>query len=281
MITSSFKLVFKVAVLHTYFEQSICNCLQFSAGADTLTLIKRFGFKLKNNVNGFELYVNSDSPLNELFKYISNTTDQTLFDFDIVTNNKNFTGFTDLPFNWVGQLLYNSQASTSTADAGIVQLSETLSKNQSSPLLGNLKLNFNDILKFSAETNPVQFNICFKARATQWRYFIINKSLVQLSSPAISGKTGIDFTGPENITLETGQQAMLFSSDNTLIPLSERPMHRFDLVNKPSGSTGSSFAKASAPKVIFKGLPNPDPSRFGLIEIDKVNQVSSPMYVYV
>ena len=281
MINSSFQLVFKVEVSHTYFEKSICNCLQFSAGSDTAQLIKRFGFKLKNNTNGFDLYVNSSSALSSLLNYICKATSQTSFDFDITTNNKNFTSFTDLPVNWVGQLIYDSQASSNTNDAGVIQLAETLSKNQSTPLLGNLKLYFNDILKFSSDTGPAHFNISFKARATQWQYFIINKSQVQLTSPAISGKTDISFTGPENIALETGQQALLFSSDSTLIPLSERPKHRFDLVNKPAEAGRGAFGKAPAPKIIFKGLPNPDPARFGIVEIDKINQVSSPMYVYV
>jgi hypothetical protein len=98
-----------------------------------------------------------------------------------------------------------------------------------------------------------------------------------LGNPNIAGKTNISFGGPENVTIDNGQQAMLFTSDN-LIPLSEVPVHRFNLVNN---SDNSANQKVSPGKLIFKGLPNPDPVRIGIDMAGKDTRVVSPMYVYV
>ena len=279
MISSNFQLVFKLEVFHTYFDKNSCRCLEFNPGDATGTLITRFGFKMKANTNGFEFYSNSSQALDSLLTYIERATGQTYFDFDIVTNDPQFNNFTELPVNWAGQLLYDSRKVSD--NNGTVLLMGTLSDTRSIQVLGNLKLYFKDIMAFLAEYGYVQFNISYKARSTQWQYYIINTSAVPLNNSGIAGKTGINFSGPETVNIATGQQALFFSSGNTFIPLSERPVQKFDLVNKPVNTGNGMLNKSPGPKIIFKGLPNPDPKWNGNVVIDTVNRVSSPMYVYV
>lgn len=278
---SSFKIAFNVAVAHTYFDKGICNCLQFVPGAGTQKLLKRFGFIVRNKINGFDLYSNSASEPSALLNHVNKVTGQNSFVFKIRTNNSSFNYFTDLPLNWGGQLVYNSQSTVNVSASNIVQLKETTSEDIDTTCIGTLTVNFDDLLKYSSASGFAQFQISYKARSTQWQYFVINKSALALGNPAIVGKSDISFSSPSNVTIDSGQQAMLFSSGNKLIPLSEIPQYKFDLVNNPASNGGESPAKSTSVKTIFKGLPNPDPNRIGIVSIDNQQQVSSPMYVYV
>lgn len=280
MIQSNFQILFKVEVLHSYFDQNICPCLKFNPGSVTSKLLDRFDFKCRSKINGFDLYANSRASVTAFLNYITKATNQTYFDFGIVTTNSHFNFFTDLPVDWVGQLDFDSQAASNRYEGNAVQLSQGLSKNAGTSRLGNLILRFNDILKFQNNNGFTQFDIRFAARSTQWQYFVINKSSIQLDNPAI-GKTDMDFTGPENVFIESGQQALLFSSGDNLIPLSELPKYKFNLINKPASGGNETTRKISAPKIIYTGLPNPDPGRIGMTRINGKNQVSSPMYVFI
>jgi hypothetical protein len=278
---SNFKIAFNVAVAHTYFDKGICNCLQFVPNAGTQMLFKRFGFITRNKIDGFELYSNSASELSILLNHINKVTGQNSFVFTIQTNNSSFNYFTDLPMGWRGQLVYNSQSTVNVSASNIVQLKETTSGDTDTTSMGTLTVNFDDLLKYSGAGGFAQFQISYKARSTQWQYYVINKSALALGNPAIVGKSDISFSLPTHVTIDSGQQAMLFSSGNKLIPLSEVPQYKFDLVNNPASTGGESSAKSTSVKTIFKGLPNPDPNRIGMVSIDNQQQVSSPMYIYV
>jgi len=194
------------------------------------------------------------------------------FDFEIETSTPAFTLFTDLPMGQLSQLAYDSHNKANTRLGPAIQLNVNMTPCTSAPYLGTITIYFDDIIK-----GYTQYAINYKARSTQWQYFVINKSAVQLENPAISGKTPVSFDGPSSVTVGNGQQAMLFTSGDNLLSLSEVPKYKFDLVNKPVRQTGAS----SSPKVIFKGLPSPDPRRSGVNTGAEDNMVVSPMYVYV
>ena len=101
-----------------------------------------------------------------------------------------------------------------------------------------------------------------------------------LANPSITSKDGISFTGPASVTIQSGQQALLFSSGESLIPLSQQPKQRFDLVDNPAPDNQQG-QKRNSPKIIYKGLPNADPKFYGITEVNGSSQVTSPMYVYV
>jgi len=274
MMQSNFKIVFKVETSHTYFEKNSCNCLHFEPGPVTKSLIKRFGLVIAKQVNGFEFYANPVNAVSLLLNYIKAATGATFFDFDIRWDDANFSHFTELPLNWVGQLVYDSHSAANINNAGVIQLAESFSDSAGTPYNGSLTIHFDDILK-----GDTQFSINYTARATQWQYFVVNKSAVPLSNPAVTGKTSIVFNSPENVTMENGDQALLFTSGDNLISLSQVPKYKFDLVNYTSGATNDAAQRAS-PKVIVKGLPNPGAQQISIAKGDK-GQVSSPMYVYI
>ena len=89
----------------------------------------------------------------------------------------------------------------------------------------------------------------------------------------------IKFNGPVQVTLPNNQEAQLFTSDR-ILPLQEIPEYKFKLVDKVE-NTSTNNPNPVQGKVIFNGLPNPNPSQMGVIEVDGKKQITSPMYIYV
>jgi hypothetical protein len=272
-MASNFQIAFSISVLHTYFEEDTCTCLRFNPGPAIKALSKRFELKQSNRIDGFDFYINTRSSIPDFLAYAGKVTGYSFFDFEIETVEPTFNLFTDLPMGWLGQLVYQSNDNLNTRDGTVIQLHANRVPAASTTNLGTLAIHFEDII----QNGYTQYAINYKARATQWQYFVINTSTVQLENPSISGKIPVSFDGPESVTTRTGQKALLFTSGDNLLPLSELPRYKFDLVNKPARQTGQTLS----PKVIFKGLPNPDPRRSGVATVGDDSRVVSPMYIYV
>ena len=70
------------------------------------------------------------------------------------------------------------------------------------------------------------------------------------------------------------------SEADSLLTLREVPVYKFKLID----ASGRSSANSSNPipgKVVFNGLPNPNPSQIGISELDGTQVPTSPMYIYV
>ena len=280
MMQSKFNIAFKVEVQHAYFEHNICDCLQFNASATTAQLFKRFDFKIRRKIDGFELYTNAPSVVS-LLQYITQVTGVNAFNFNITSSNSYFNIFTDLPINWLGQLHYNTQSVLNEQQDEAVVLGVQLEETYQTSILGSLVVHFDDIIKLLKENVAAQFRINYNARATQWQYFIINKSAIQWSSPKINSKLAIEFEGPENVIIDTGEKALFFSSGTQLLPLSKYPKYKLDLIDVPVGKDDGIKQNHRMAKTIFKGLPNPEAKQIGNVNGNTKDLVSSPIYVYV
>lgn len=243
-------------------------------GSVTGVLARRFDVRIRKRVSGFDFYINTRTSLSAFLQYAGSATGQTYFDFDISATSPAFNFFTDAPAGWLGQRVYDSSSVSNNRSGNIVQLIPAMIPGPDALCVSRLRVHFEDIIN----QGYTQFTISYAARRSQWQYFIVNASAVQLQNPLISGKTNISFTGPENVTIETGEQAMLFTSGENLIPLAEVPKYKFNLVNSSASKGG---AGASSTQVIFRGLPNPDPIRIGTMMTGETISVISPMYVYV
>lgn len=275
-----FTILFRLEVFHTYFAGQLCNCLQFIPDAETKQLQKRFGILIRKNINGFTLYADTQQPVAGYLQYISQATGKTCFDFRIESGNDTFSTFTELPVDWLGQLIYNSSDDLGTTDNDVVRLNEKLTENGTGPGVGKLTIHFKDILKWQQEPGNAVFAIHLNARATQWQYFVINKSNVQLSNPQINGSDEIGFEEPLQVAIESGEEALLFSSGKNLIALSELPKYRFALINQDT-PVNEGIPKKTQARIIRKGLPNPSLKQSGIVNINGIKHLSSPMYVYV
>lgn len=275
-MTMESKQVFSLEVFHSFFEEGKCNCLVFDPSPATAGVLNKFGFMQKNKSNGFEMIFSSDKNMQQVMSYME-IIHQNYFEFEIVNRNPDFYFFTELPVNWLGQLMYSTKVSNAATEGKSISLIPEFLDQESKPRFGTVRIYVETVLAAGA---GIKFQIDYQARATQWNYYVVNKSAVQLINPVISGKQDVSFDGPKNTTIQTGQQALLFSSGEKLLSLSERPKFKFDLVNKAADGQEKNIKSASA-KTIFKGLPNPDPGRIGIENINGKTLVTSPIYVYI
>lgn len=268
---TAFHILFSIQVLHEYFENEICNCLVFTPTQQTLLLINKYQFKINQSNNGFSLY-SSNCNTTDYLNYITSKTDTNYFEFDVTTTNSNFNSFTDVPTDIIGQFLFSSQQVIIKANTFVLEnnYSTTTSTNK----VGTIKIYFEDIIKLLDSQMTINYEIHFDARATQWCYYIINENHLSLTNPEIASKHNISFEQAKTVTIENGKQALLFSSGKNLIKMSNNAKYKFDLVDKSvkTNQTG---------KVIFKGLPNPNPKYIGIEMEGEDKTITSPMYVYI
>lgn len=107
---TNFQILFSVRVTHKYFENDVCNCLQFSPKGTTENMLTKHGFKLRKNIDGFDLFSSSDIAGSDLLNYLKATSGRDYFDFDI--NNTNFNFVFLLNFLLTGYGKWNTTAMT-------------------------------------------------------------------------------------------------------------------------------------------------------------------------
>ncbi len=278
---SSYQLFFSVTVSHSYFENNLCKGIQFVPTSETKGLMQRYQLLMSTLEGKFELYGNTTQSVVDYLNYISDVSDVDALEFEIQTIDPNFYAFTDFPMDWIGKLLFSSDALISTEDTEgndfYMEPSFSSSENVASRIVVTIR--FEDLIKAVQDVIAVSYEITFKARQTQWQYYIINNGAKRFNELSIATMSDIKFNGPVQVTLPNNQEAQLFTSDR-ILSLQEIPEYKFKLVDKAE-NTSTNNPNPVQGKVIFNGLPNPNPSQMGVIEIDGKKQITSPMYIYV
>lgn len=271
-MNSQYNIVFSIQVFHEYFEKGICKYLEIQPNKATANTINRYGFKINRNENVFELYSNVPKNISDYLNYIQANSQEDCFEFDFSSSDPNFTLYTELPTNWTNKFIYTS--SNTVSENQKIVLTASSIPNSSLLSIGSIKIYFKDIIALINTNNECNYAIKYESRATQWRYYIINKSEIPLSNPEIISKTPVDFEQAINVMLQNGNSALLFSSGKNFMKMSEIPKYNFDLIDK--SSVGNQKGKT-----IFKGLPNPRTNNIGIEEKNKEKIVTSSIYVYI
>lgn len=279
MITSSYNIVFRLQVSHTYFQDGICKCLMYHPKAATKKIMKRFGFILKITNDGFAFYINTNKSISEVLNYIKRISDYSSFDFSLETTDSNFYNFTELPIDRSISLIYDSHSEKNISVSDNVILVPIDSEEYSSNAIGSVRIHFNDILNIHKVKSVTDFQIKFESRATQWAYHIINTTKRNFDDLSIQGRSGIQFNGPSMVTTPNNEPAFLFASDQS-IALHETPKHVFNLIQVLKTSA-TEKNKTMMSQKIFSGLPNPSPNNLGITKQSNKKVISSPMYVYI
>ena len=275
MMKSSFYKVFSLEVLHSFYQGNICKGLTYRPFLASKDLMKRFSFKQTATATGFAFYTSTMQPIAELLNYITNTTGETSFDFEVTTEDPHFYQFTDLPINQIGIIKYNSSSILSISETNKIILKPEFVPVLETNILFNITINFEDLIALNIEQDIAYYQIQFKARSTQWKYYILNDSAQFFGQLSIKGTSEINFEGPEEASIQNGQKALLFSSGNELLALSEIPKYNFNLI----GITKKNEVDRS--QIVFKGLPNPNPNVIEIVTDKADPLVVSLMYVYI
>jgi hypothetical protein len=264
--------LFRVTVAHSYYASGICECLQYKASAASQTLMDKYGFILKATTNGFEVYTTSNQSIETHLNYITQVSETTVFTFVGITSDQNFYNFTELPINELGVLTYSSANTKNGVTDGTIELAETFVTDTTTQEAVSITITFDDLIRLRETTNNVQFSIQMNARKTQWNYYIINNSNQEFKQLVIQSDNDIQFSGPTAATLQNGQNALLFSSETTKIPLKNTVEYTFNLTNTKSTLAGERT------EIIIKGLPIPNPQN---LQVNNDHTIASLMYVYI
>lgn len=275
MITS-FKKIAQLYISHGYFQDNAFSGLIIGFSSETQQMADRFGIKLnvENGVAG--LFSSSDQQLSDFFIGVETSMRRDYFDIILSVQDDQFYQITELPYGWTGSILYKSN-DTRIDESNVlnpVYSTETLTDG-----FAKVRLYFSDIIVQGApKLSP--FVVHFEPKKTQWRYYIINRSAIKLINPQIKSKAGFEFEGPTEAVLPNGDSALLFSSGDNAFTLQEVPSminQLNDIIPQPIGN-GRNVTQT---KVIFQGLPNPDPINVMVLEREDKLFSASPMYIYI
>lgn len=273
---SRFEKIVGLYLEHDYFEEGITYPVQFSLEKKSKEICRKYGIQIRFIQNGAELYADPKGTLSELLQYIGSITSEQSFRFELHSSDDRFRMYTDFPLVTLGRMEFSSHQVSETAPDCYDLLKMDLKEGEFNEFAG-VELFFDDLLN---SAQPVNYQIRLQARETQWKYFIINKSQLDLDQPAVVGKSDVEFDGPSSVRLENGQEAMLFSSGSRYLKLSQRPKYQFSLVNNLKGN-GRMANSRPTQKRLFKSLPSPNPERIEINHENGTQLVSSLMYVYV
>ncbi len=276
-MTSSFNIVFELKIEHHYFDNLLCRDISLQPGPSSQNLMRQFPLRLNQNMNTFEFYVNTTNSMGDYLEYLKTKSETGYLDFEVSVTGQEFFGYTSLPVDQVPSYLYTSSSLLNTEESDVIDLIPDLTDQNPPNIFATIRLHFDDLIAV-AESIP-QYRITFEPRETQWEYYIINRSNLDLANSSISGTDDIQFEGPLKVVLQNGEEALKFSSGDQLLALSEVPKYKFDLLTTPP-MNGNDEARLRTKK-IFEGLPNPNPLQMNIVEADGSQRVSSPMYIYV
>ncbi len=263
---SQFQPIFQLQIKHGYFNGGCPKGLHILPSGQTEALLMKRALALRMEESGLTAFVNGK--VSDVMAYWQKAYSMDALDFELNTSDWAFSLYTEQPLDWVGTRMYDSGLSD---DTGLMR--ETLGPLSTPPVMGKIRIALKELVS-GART----YSIDFPARATQWQYYIINRSALSMKDPGIhrAGRAMVQaqgshlhFTGPEKVVTESGEAALFFSSGSDMIALSRWSDTRFDLVDGHSAS------------IIQKGLPLPDPAWTRKVQINGQTKACSPMYVYV
>jgi hypothetical protein len=235
--------------------------------------MRSYGLILRHTNDGFEVYTSSDQSLETHLNYITQVSGQTAFEFVGITTDPNFYNFTELPINEIGVLKYVSNATVANTSNSSIQLQETFVKQASTENTIKITIQFDDLINLQKTQDRIQFHIQLQARETQWNYYIVNNSNQEYYQLEIqSSDENIQFSGSTAVTLQNGQNALLFSSQTTKIPLKNEVTYKFDLISTKKTIAGE------RKEIVVKGLPIPSPQN---LQVQDDLTIASLVYVYI
>ena len=130
-----------------------------------------------------------------------------------------------------------------------------------------------DIITSDGQCNAAGYTINFSARSTTWRYYVINRKPEPIGSSAVVDVQGkINFSGPENTSLPTGEEATAFTSGSP-IALAQSPNYEFSLYDQYNAEVGIG-------NLLMEKLPAASPNQI-VPEGNSPEQIFSEIYIYV
>lgn len=271
--------LFRIQIFHGYFSSGVYENCRVSADADTQKLIERCRLLSRMSNGVFEICTMFQNGAAAFVRYLNELTDTKPLKFLLTVNEAQFACITDLPMDWVGQMVLSSK-SGSMDKTGAICLKPQLSDRivDQDGVIGVISIYPDDLLALGGA--KVRYQVDFKARSLHWQYSLINRSNARLRNPRICSRYGtVCFEGPVSVVLPTGESALRFTSGEVQFPLQQVPDMVFDLNDSfvpPLQADGKTVEQC-----LIKGLPTPQQGQFGAALVDGNPYFFSEMYVYL
>lgn len=275
------KLLFQIQFLHSYFCNGVFQNCEVVADGCTKNIIDRYRLLARMSDGVFGLYATCQVGAVALLEYLVDQLRGEPLRFLLATNVEKFVSITEFSLDWLGQVSLSSRSAIQEkiGDDTNFQLKSELSiRSISQPnVIGVISIHLDDLLAVGG--NNIRYIVEFKARATHWVYYLINRSQTKLNSPIIRNKDNYFFEGPEPVVLSNGEKCLSFNSGATLFPLEQVPSKIFDLVDRLPASMHTEFQPIE--HCLIQGLPTPNEGQFSVRQNDTNQYICSVMYIYL
>lgn len=264
----------ELALRHDYYEDGHWHHARVVPDAATAALMARLGLMGAAEEGSFRLLYFGARTREDFLAYTADCVASTLT-FLLHTPDENFFSMTDLPLQARGRLGFSTSrtAGDATRQGPLSLLPVYAGQASAGTVVGEVEVRLDDLLTPAALAAGGRYLIGLGARSTQWRYCIVNRSQRPFDDPVVTAGD-ITFEKPDATTL-AGEAALLFSSGSTRLPLRQRQMRTFSLVN------GGGHSGARRNKSLIPCLPIAAPGATMFEQLQDGLCVYSQMNVYL
>ncbi|MDU8498217.1 hypothetical protein RYB01_03365 [Pseudomonas syringae] len=265
--------MFEVELRHDYFSDGVLAGFRVVPDEVTARLLARYRLMMRFEQGVFSLLAeNADD---RLVAYLLEQSQAVPLTFSLAGDQGHFLFITDLPLDWTGVLQLGSGNTRKNA-AGQFEMLPTLNDQAvvANDAVATVCMDLHDLLTTGCGQRYI---IDFNSRSVHWQYYLINRSEVDLKSPAISDASGRLLEGPVVMMFPDGEQALQFSSGIEVYPLRQVPDRQFNLVDRLEVIS----AGQSVERVLIKGLPTPGPGQLITSSDPRSSRAVCAMYVYL
>lgn len=268
-----YQALFTISFYHSFYTNDLWAGLTIEPDKETQQFLSKYNMLWQVVNNEFTLYYHSVDSNPGFLEYVSSLREDDPLVIHFSVSESNFPIITDVPLSWKGQLLYSTKNAKSD-----VESSELLTEfsSECTGSTGKICLYFKEFLQENGTTKPKSYSIRMKARATMWRYIIVNRTGFPANQLRIKSSDGIVFSGPTEVTTPSGEVAWQFSSGLKTFPFSESPEKGFDLVQDMNVARNQY-------NTLIKGLSTASRTNLQVDQAEGNNSESiySAIYVYV
>lgn len=270
--------LFQIEFLHGYFSGGRMKNCRLAPDAATARLIDRYRLAPLMEDGVFSLHTMFQDGAAALAEYLQSQLEAGVLRFFVVCDEKQFFLITDLPLDWCGQVVFSS-ASAAPGAGGTLALASALAESSGGGegAVAVVSIRLGDLLAMGGKN--VRYVAQFPVRAVHWLYYMVNRSDITLRNPAVVGKNGSRFDGPETVVLASGESALSFKSGAERFPLQQAPVTMFDLVDRLGPAQQAEMHESE--HCLIKGLPTPRPDQLNITRTALSSYVFCAMHVYL
>ncbi len=271
--------LFHIALYHGYFADGVFGACTLVPDPASAHFLRRYRLTVRSQPGQIALYCDSATAALPMLGYLNDRLDGAPLQFLLMADEARFAQITDLPLDFVGQVMLSSSSTRVLSGSPERELIPQLGPRTltQSGVIGAVSVHLADCLADGAP--GIAYRANFQARVLHWLYYVVNRSQGKLHTPLIRNQQRIAFETPTAVTLPNGEAALSFSSGNLHFPLQQNANCAFDLIDdvQTSGQAGSNAVE----HCLIRGLPTPDGRNLVVRQVDNNPAAFGEMVVYL